>query len=169
MTGPAGTPSGSQSGSTGSPGSGGGSTSLGDNPAGYTQPKPTVNSTAAEQLAIRRGAQHHQQQADTHGSGGFEFDPDELRNLKEQWQKLAKKLDGLRGKTRELGQAEPPGHEQASHDQIQAVYDHARICTNIHEQMYQYAYKYAQRLEQAVNELEGADEAAQRSIRTTNA
>src|SRR5699024_726886 len=148
------------------------SPAVADNPAGYTDPQqpsddlPGPNKGKLAENTRQRQEQADQQEALANGAG-FQFDPDELRHLRDEWQDLAKDLDQLRAQTSTLGQANPPADEQASRDQIKAVYQHARVCNDIHNQMYQYARQYADRLDTALNQLHESDAAARDSVRAT--
>src|SRR5699024_688744 len=116
----------------------------------------------------RRQIQEQAQQQEALDNGaGFQFDADELRHLKKEWQDLARELDEIRSSARQLGRAAPPAHEAASKGQIQAVRQHARICAQIHEQMHEYAKQYANRLDDALRDLDESDQTAQEAIRTT--
>ena len=50
--------------------------------------------------------QADQQEALANGAG-FQFDPDELRHPRDEWQDLARELNDLRRRTRNLGSAYP--------------------------------------------------------------
>src|SRR5699024_4690164 len=80
---------------------------------------------------------------------------------------LAEELNDLRMRTRELGNAGPPAEEEASRGQIKAVYQHAKVCAEIHDQMYEYAHQYKQRLDEALATLQESDQDAQETVHNT--
>jgi len=51
--------------------------------------------------------------------------------------------------------------------QIKASKEHAKLCADMHEQMFQYAKTYANRLDEAVQSLNKADSNAVQAIQNT--
>jgi len=154
--------------------SGSSSSDVTDNPAGYSDPQQAPSSNGAAgpnkgQLAenSRHIEQRAEQQEALDSGDGFQFDPDELRELRDEWQDLAEELNDLRMRTRELGNAGPPAEEEASRGQIKAVYQHAKVCAEIHDQMYEYAHQYKQRLDEALAKLQESDQDAQETVHNT--
>ena len=144
--------------------------SVEDNTPGYSAPQHTDHSGAPGpnkgQLGEnRRQIQEQAQQQEALKNGaGFQFDADELRHLKKEWQDLAEELNEISKQARFLGSADPPAQDDASTAQIKAVYQHARICADIHEQMYNYATEYSKRLNDALAKLENSDTTAKNSV-----
>jgi len=143
-----------------------------DNPAGYTGPQqPTDNLPGPNKGKLAETTRQHQQQADQQealaNGAGFQFDPDELRHLRDEWQDLTRELLDLQNQATYIGQALPPAEDDASMNQIKATKTHAKLCTEMHEQMYQYAKTYTDRLDEAIKHLKSTDDEAARTIKST--
>lgn len=136
-----------------------------DGPADMLIPNPMTAVGAMMQ------AQHKEQRAERQEAledgDGFEFTADELRALRDEWQDLTEELNRQRTDLKLLGRAHIcPADDDASTSQIQAVNKHAKVCSDIHEQMFLYAKTYAENLDDAVDKLQDSDSAAQESIQS---
>lgn len=143
---------------------------LGDNPPGYVPPGQGLEDLAGADHAFKKAAHRmeeiEQRASDARKSGGFQMDPETMRDLQQEWENIARKLGLLRAKARRLGYAEPPAEDPASVHQVEdGVRPHAKICAQIHEEMYIYAEQYALSMDKAIKKVEEADQAAQEVMR----
>lgn len=155
-----------------------------ENPSGYADPDslasmapdgpieglvPNPLAPAAKMMQAQNKEQREQRQEALEDGDGFQFDADELRALRDEWHELSEQIAQLRRNFEKIGIGNIcPADDDASKSQIKAVNEHAKVCADIHEQMYQYASEYTDRLDEALGKLQESDAAAQDSVRATS-
>src|SRR5437763_5154827 len=93
-------------------------------------------------------------------NGRFSMSAAELKAVQADWADIATALDGLMKDAERLANVSRPADEDASNLQIKAAHEHAVLYRQKLKEQYDYANEYANRLQQAMSDTQGQDQAA---------